>query len=173
MPTLGLISFSIVALAATLELAVMHSPHVQSQFSWLPWCNGEFVRSALRSKGTCPYLVRMLERELGPPEVYYASMLPSPRGNHTKCDELHCLENVRSEELYITSHLREGCDCDEVHVDEARLRAILQAGGIPILVTSMNVDGALTLEPVDSKKRRIYVDVSRKSKSYCVLWREC
>lgn len=162
MPTLGLISFSIVALATTLELAVMNSPRVQSQLSWLPWCNGEFLRSALRNNGTCPYLIRMLEKELGPAEVYYASMLPSPRGNHTKCGERQCLENVQSEELYITSHLREGCDCDEVHVDEGALRAILQAGGIPILETSMNVNGGVTLEPVDSKQRRVYVAVSRK-----------
>lgn len=153
MPTLGLISFSIVALAAALELAVQHSNRVKSQYSWLPWYNGEFVRSTLRSKGTCPYLVRMLEKELGPLEAYYASLLPGPRGDHINCNELCCLENVRSEELYITSHLREGCDCDNIHVDEAPLCAILQAGAIPILETSMNVDGVVTLEPVDSKKR--------------------
>lgn len=160
-PLVGIVALSISCLATALELS-LHSQLMDLRHDRImtSWHHGEYARSRFKDKGMCPRVIRMLETELDPPEVYYASMLSWPEDRHKCCDESRCVCYDIDEETYITQHTRASCRCAPVVADETRLDEVLHAGGIPTLETSQGMDGTAIVSVVESRKREMYVAIS-------------
>ena len=164
-PLLGIVSLSISCLATALEISMLRTVNDFPDRVMTSWNYSEYVRRRLKQGGACPQLIRMLEHKLDPPEVYYASLLPWAAQSHVGCDESRCVSNDIDEGTYITQHTKKSCDCSSVAVDYDHLNVLLRAGAIPILETGIGEDGQITLCPVASKERRVYVAISRERPS--------
>ena len=66
---------------------------------------------------------------------------------HGQCTEWRCGANGLDEPTYQTKHARSDCNCEFVEPDQSKIKAILHAGGIPLVsVFTCGVTGELRLE---------------------------
>ena len=67
--------------------------------------------------------------------------------SHVQCTEWRCEANDMDEQRYQTRHVRSDCICEFVQPDQSKIKAILHAGGIPLVSVSIcEVTGKLRLE---------------------------
>ena len=162
-PSAAVMVLTITCLATTLEMSIYRSCSHLRILGTVTYCYpSHFLRNRLIKEGWCPRLAKSLESALSPVEVYYASMLDRPVENHNKCTREDCVAHDLDPTTYRTQHLKDNCECEEICIDEDKLTAILLDGGIPIVETWKNSKGHITVQPVDSGQRRVYVAISRK-----------
>lgn len=130
------------------------------------WSQPHFITRRLKQDRWCPNLVLAMELHLTPLEAYYASLLSQSSklhsNRHQNCTKDDCVASDIDERVYKQRHLRDVCACDSISVNSEEVGYILRAGGVPILETSQDSDGVITVEPVDASKRRVFVAVSRE-----------
>lgn len=103
-------------------------------------------------QGWCPYQAEWVAKNFGLLSGYYISLLgpkPTPLQCHVACNGRGCSLLQIDEASYETAH-RPGCgkDCGTITPSVAEMCAILEGGGIPILVLRCDEEGRLQV-PLD------------------------
>lgn len=98
-------------------------------------------------QGWCPYQAEWVAKNFGPLSGYYIALLgprPTPLQCHISCDGRKCSLLQIDEASYATGH-RPGCGegCEMVAPCVKEICAILEDGGVPILVVRCDENGGL------------------------------
>ncbi len=81
--------------------------------------------------------------------------------SHRECVERRCGANDMDEQRYQTKHVRSDCTCEFVQPDQSKIKAILHAGGIPLVsVFTCVVTGQLRLEVIQREAGDYYTAFS-------------
>lgn len=112
-------------------------------------------------QGWCPYQAEWVAKNFGLLSGYYISLLgpkPTPLQCHVACNGRGCSLLQIDEASYETAH-RPGCgkDCGTITPSVAEMCAILEGGGIPILVLRCDEEGRLQV-PLDVRVERCTPD---------------
>jgi hypothetical protein len=110
----------------------------------LPWETGrhwritrsKFMNERMVSQGWCPTVVKQIWSKQNPLGQYYASLLGPPRRklDHSSCnfDDTDC-EAMKKQPLSKGKHENEGCQCETLLVDVAKLCEIIEIYEVPVL----------------------------------------
>ena len=109
-----------------------------SPFQWfdnLGWCDND--------------VLRLWNNMLITGSLFASIMTRREDVSHGQCTEWRCGANDMDEQRYQTKHVRSDCTCEFVQPDQSKIKAILHAGGIPLVsVFTCVVTGELRLEVV-------------------------
>lgn len=149
------VALSIQILAGTLEHSVTWSHIVDIQPGYTRWqlTTNPWLDKRMTAEGWCPMIFRELQRKGRVSLQYYASSLRCPSASPS--DHLAYVQGLRGciaknvdNDTYKTQHAINGCSCDFLRVDHAKLCDILAKGDIPLLCWTPGSDGlSLTLAP--------------------------
>ena len=89
-----------------------------------------------RLSGSCPNDLAWLISQFSSEVIYFRSALswPKDRRDHSRCDRHMCAADQIDPNTYSTLHTTGECDCAWVPINEDELLAVLQSGGVPLLV---------------------------------------
>ncbi|OAA60851.1 HET domain protein [Cordyceps fumosorosea ARSEF 2679] len=150
------IRYSVAGLGELFMTNIYASSHLVTPRIVLPTSSFNWFRDYLRagndvekhmlSVGWCPSEVEKLRNLFqGVASLHYVTRLrPRTRpGDHVRCANYACRAFQIDIEQYKPRHAMEGCQCDDVHVDEAELvRALRGTTSYPVLKIDIGPDGA-------------------------------
>ena len=114
------------------------------------WSSNRFLRMKLRDAGYCPHIIAQMKLPL----LCYASLI-KPKGrvvDHKKsCTVQKCVANNVSG-VWLPDHVESGCECAMVSFDMKEVVRILKRGGIPLVGSSFDSAGHLTVIEGDPSK---------------------
>ena len=89
-----------------------------------------------RLSGSCPNDLAWLNSQFSTEVIYFRSALswPRDRRDHSRCDRHMCAADQIDPNTYSTLHTTGECDCVWVPISEDELLAVLESGGVPLLV---------------------------------------
>ena len=120
------------------------------------WSSNRFLRNKLRDAGYCPHIIAQMKLPL----LCYASLI-KPKGrvvDHKKsCTVQRCVANNVSG-VWLPDHVERGCGCAMVSFDMNEVVRILQGGGIPLVGSSFDSAGHLTV--IEGHRSKPYTAIS-------------
>lgn len=122
-------------------------PPLHHWFENLGWCENDVLR---------------LDKNVLITGSLFASMMTRRENvSHGECTDRRCGANDMDEQRYQTKHVRSDCTCEFVQPDQSKIKAILHAGGIPLLsVFTCGVTGELRLEVIQRETEDYYTAFS-------------
>ena len=108
-----------------------------------------------RLSGSCPNDLAWLNSQFAPEVIYFRSALswPRDRRDHSRCDRHMCAADQIDPNTYSTLHTTGECDCVWVPISEDELLAVLESGGVPLLVPPSLEGGAVEWKIVSTSVR--------------------
>jgi hypothetical protein len=97
-----------------------------------------------RLSGSCPNDLAWLISQFASEVIYFRSTLSWPKDgrDHSRCDRHVCVADQIDPNKYSTLHTTGECDCVWVAISEDELLAVLENGGVPLLVPP-SLDGGI------------------------------
>ena len=111
--------------------------------------------SLRRLAGSCPNHLAWLISQFSSEVIYFRSALSWPKDgrDHSNCNRDVCVADQIDPSIYSTLHITGGCDCAWVTIDEDELLAVLENGGLPLLVPVSLNGGVLEWKIVSNSAR--------------------
>jgi hypothetical protein len=129
-------------------------PEAKADFpSILLSCSKEMIAHQMKNLGWCPNQIASLASLTDAAGFYLASLVNRPyllKEDHGNCTETICLGNQIDDKTYKTRHIKDGCTCQHIGVNMAKVEAILKDHCIPRVTLLQNGHSAMTLDVVDS-----------------------
>ncbi|KAK0740069.1 hypothetical protein B0T18DRAFT_439916 [Schizothecium vesticola] len=99
------------------------------------WDFDGLAAARMAAAGWCPRDVSVAREFLGELPMYCLSYMQrrTVPFDHWRCTVETCLLNQIDDSTYVTAHRTPGCQCQHVYPDQAEIRRILDAGGIPVV----------------------------------------
>lgn len=81
--------------------------------------------------------------------------------DHSRCSEVCCINFIVNKATYETKHVQANCSCgDFLGVDRQQLIKMIHAGQIPLISSSMNSNGEISITLVPGSLRSRYTAIS-------------
>ena len=119
--------------------------------------------SSMTQNGWCPHQVRLLSGRFTPTVIFYLASFPrqsSPQ-DHRNCVQMdHCVANNVDEKTYRCAHVLEPCGCEFLSAPSDQLKAIIRAGGVPLVSISRAASGEFILKVISTTDKTKYTAIS-------------
>jgi hypothetical protein len=126
--------------------------------------NCGWLRNEMTQKNWCPQQVESIFNSQDILVAYYLSRLRRPNAtgiSHSGCTNSKCIaNNVDISTHYKSRHANQNCYCKFLRVDEAKVKAIVQGGGIPLIRLTRTKDGRTGLKVIEASPRSSYTAIS-------------
>ena len=130
----------------------------------LPSSSSRVLIERLRQAQWCPQAIQHICSSYNFSSVFYLSQLPRLRKmDHAECSTSRCLAfnlDEKEEKFYEPKHTASGCDCQHIHVDIAKVNAIIEKGDIPLISVAFAKDGTADVSVLASRHTRAFVAIS-------------
>ena len=112
--------------------------------------------------GKCPYWTEIYLQRYSVAMVYYLAAVPFLYGNidHSTCSVTECTAHDIDEQQYTTKHVQDGCECDMVAPNVAKISSIIEKNGVPLVRLKVLPSGLLGLDVVRGQYGTHYTAIS-------------
>ncbi|KAK4163462.1 hypothetical protein QBC43DRAFT_379310 [Cladorrhinum sp. PSN259] len=125
--------------------------------------SAQLMLDVLRLRGWCPFFARKVLTSYNYAVAYYFTRLfrlYSPDVTHDNCSFDECVASNADIFSYVPKHIRYGCQCQPMSVALDQVRAIIEAGGVPLVRIRGNLKKGIKLEVHRMTARTKYVVIS-------------